>query len=311
MIPVGHEAIVSHFDKLMERGTLGHAYCFVGQHGVGKMTTAVEISCRLLECTQAQVATHMDVRIVRRERDQKTGKQKRDISVDQIEVLRSFLSQRPMIGERKVVIIEDAEHMSRGAANALLKSLEEPRGDTILFLLTHDNEAFLLTIRSRVQDVYFLPARVQELKAFLETVDVPSDIALLYARQARGISGVAVAWAREGELFETYQKQQLDFINMFGASFAKKQAVVEPFLEKKEDHIEGRAELIVLCKTWRTVLRDILRGSSTLPDATSALVNISGKRLAVLDGHLVDLERALIKNIHPRLLIENFLLALP
>jgi DNA polymerase-3 subunit delta' len=73
------------------------------------------------------------------------------IKVDQVRELVGFVVQTAQMGGRKVVLIEPAESMNVNAANALLKSLEEPSGDTVLLLVSHQTSRLLPTIKSRCQ----------------------------------------------------------------------------------------------------------------------------------------------------------------
>ena len=87
------------------------------------------------------------------------------IKVDQVRDLVSFVVQTAQMGGRKVVLIEPVEAMNINAANALLKSLEEPSGDTVLLLVSHQSSRLLPTIRSRcVQQACPLPSEAMSLQ---------------------------------------------------------------------------------------------------------------------------------------------------
>jgi DNA polymerase-3 subunit delta' len=75
------------------------------------------------------------------------------IKVDQVRELVAFVVQTAQLGGRKVVLIEPVEAMNVNASNALLKSLEEPSGDTVLLLVSHQPSRLLPTIKSRCQQV--------------------------------------------------------------------------------------------------------------------------------------------------------------
>jgi DNA polymerase-3 subunit delta' len=87
------------------------------------------------------------------------------IKVDQVRDLVSFVVQTAQLGGRKVVLIEPVESMNINAANALLKSLEEPSGDTVLLLVSHQPSRLLPTIKSRcVQQACPLPSQAMSLE---------------------------------------------------------------------------------------------------------------------------------------------------
>ena len=140
---------------------LPHALLFAGVAGVGKthlamllaqrllcLTTAAELACgKCKACQLMAVGTHPDLMLLEPEA---VGKA---IKIDAIRQTNDFLSKTAQQGGRKVVVIAPAEAMTTGAANALLKSLEEPAGRAHIFLISHQTSAVLSTIRSRCRMV--------------------------------------------------------------------------------------------------------------------------------------------------------------
>ena len=149
-----------------------HAYLLHGPAGIGKRALAEQLMALLLcQRPSTQVAcgsckgclllaahTHPDHYIREPEEVDKA------IRVDQVRQLVGFVTQTAQLGGRKVVLLEPAEAMNLNAANALLKSLEEPAGDTVLLLISHQPSRLLPTIKSRcVQQSCPLPKRQQSL----------------------------------------------------------------------------------------------------------------------------------------------------
>ena len=98
------------------------------------------------------------------------------IKVDQVRDLVSFVVQTSQMGGRKVVLIEPVESMNINAANALLKSLEEPSGDTVLLLVSHQPSRLLPTIKSRcVQQTCPLPSEAMSLQWLAKALPDSSD----------------------------------------------------------------------------------------------------------------------------------------
>lgn len=158
--------------RLSGREQLAHAYLFSGPEGTGKRVLADSFVARLLcsdpqpegacgrckACHLLKVGTHPDYFLLTPEEPEKP------IRIDQVRALVDFVSQTAQLGGRKVVLIEPAEAMNINAANALLKSLEEPSGQTILLLISHQASRLLPTIRSRcVQLTCPVPTRQQSL----------------------------------------------------------------------------------------------------------------------------------------------------
>jgi DNA polymerase III delta' subunit len=148
---------------------LAHAWLFVGSENSNKQQLAVEL-CQWLLCSNQQAdqacavcapcnlftaGTHPDFCRITPAED-KTG-----ILLDDVRELNSFLSSKAQFSANKLVLIYPAENMNRQAANALLKNLEEPGGNTYLFLLANHQDLLLPTIVSRCQILHFNDASPQ------------------------------------------------------------------------------------------------------------------------------------------------------
>jgi DNA polymerase-3 subunit delta' len=144
---------------------LGHGWLLAGPAGIGKINLALVFANRLL--ARASLAPPVDLKVAEavnaiRARHAPTDhhpdlhwlfpeEDKRTISVEQIRDAAESLNLRSHGGGAKVVLIEPADGMTVAAANALLKTLEEPSGDTYLMLLSHQPERLPATVRSRCQ----------------------------------------------------------------------------------------------------------------------------------------------------------------
>ena len=157
------------FKRILQKGTLGHAYLLEGPTGSGKKDFSIWLTQVIfcldkdedlnpcLQCYQCQrIYDQQHPDIIKVEADGAT------IKIDQIRDLTMRLSKTSMEDEGQVVIIDEAEKMTTGAANALLKLLEEPEEKTILLLLTVAKNRILPTIISRCQEIKFKPLSQQE-----------------------------------------------------------------------------------------------------------------------------------------------------
>lgn len=173
---------------------LHHAWLLGGPSGVGKAGIARDFAKRLLGAKSdmfgaagaltvadgdpvarlVEGGTHPDLVLVERQmRDVKKGETPtlaRNIAVGQIRSLSRFLHLAPSMAARRVVIIDAAEDMEAGAANALLKNLEEPPGATVFLLISHAPGRLLPTIRSRCRYIHFQPLGDADMAAVLATV---------------------------------------------------------------------------------------------------------------------------------------------
>jgi DNA polymerase-3 subunit delta' len=160
------------WQQLAGRAQHAHAYLLHGPAGIGKRALAERLMASLLcqrpvalqacgeckSCLLLKAGSHPDNYILEPEEADKA------IKVDQVRDLVGFVVQTAQLGGRKVVLIEPVESMNINAANALLKSLEEPSGDTVLLLVSHQPSRLLATIKSRcVQQACPLPSEAMSL----------------------------------------------------------------------------------------------------------------------------------------------------
>ena len=145
------------WQQLARRERHAHAYLLHGPAGIGKRALAERLAALLLcarpaaltpcgqckSCQLLRAGSHPDCFDLQPEEADKP------IRVDQVRELVAFVTQTAQLGGRKLVLLEPAEAMNLNAANALLKSLEEPSGETVLLLVSHQPSRLLPTIRSR------------------------------------------------------------------------------------------------------------------------------------------------------------------
>lgn len=160
------------WQQLAGRRQHAHAYLLHGPAGIGKRALAERLMASLLcmspvdleacghckGCHLLAAGTHPDNYVLEPEEADKA------IKVDQVRDLVSFVVQTAQLGGRKVVLLEPVEAMNVNAANALLKSLEEPAGNTVLLLVSHQPSRLLPTVKSRcVQQACPLPDQASSL----------------------------------------------------------------------------------------------------------------------------------------------------
>ncbi len=199
---VGHENVLAGLRGAINDGKLGHSHLFHGPKGVGKATVAKAFA-QILLCKTPQVARssscgqcpscqkmvegqHPDFIKV----EMPEGKTR--ISVDQIRELTAFLSLTPMESTWKIALIDDASQMNEAAANALLKTLEEPPEQSILIVNTFRPGVLLPTIRSRCAKTRFSGLDKDELHKIVASL-IDGDAANI--RQAVELCGGNVAQA--------------------------------------------------------------------------------------------------------------------
>jgi DNA polymerase-3 subunit delta' len=208
----GHEGPERAFLDALERGRLHHAWLLVGPEGVGKATFAYRAARRLLGARPEpaygvlgadpedpvfrQVAgrAHPDLMVL--ERDDPDAKARKSIPVDEARALPEFFSKSPGRAAYRVAIIDTADDLNPNAANAVLKTLEEPPERGVLFLISHRPGALLPTIRSRCRRLAFSPPPAELVAPWVAAQgDISLEDALRCLAMARGGPGRALRLA--------------------------------------------------------------------------------------------------------------------
>lgn len=190
-------------DDIFSAGKSAGGWLIAGPKHVGKSTLARHLATAILsgkdsfeqidEKTRTLVENegHPDLFLLRREPDPKTGKIPANIRVDDVREVTSRFRQTSATGQR-VVIIDTADEMNVAAANALLKTLEEPPAGATLLLLSAAPGRLLPTIRSRCRRLDLPPFAPTDLAAWLTRKGIMQDDAIDAANAARGRPGRAL-----------------------------------------------------------------------------------------------------------------------
>ena len=210
--------------RALASGKLAHAYIFAGPEGVGKFKTAREWARLLLcknpviektgsaqfadscgscqSCRLFEAGSHPDFNSIYKElleftKDNKGKKTPVDLP---IAVIREFLiakvPTRPMLSQRKVFVVSEAERLNPSSQNALLKSLEEPPEYCCIILLCTRMERLLPTTKSRCQIIRFAPIDEDRIIDKLKEMGIEQKQARYFARLSQGSLGRASQWAR-------------------------------------------------------------------------------------------------------------------
>ncbi|MET0270214.1 MAG: AAA family ATPase, partial [Sphingomonas sp.] len=165
---IGHAAQVAAFREAIGGGRMHHAWLLAGPQGLGKALFAGSAALRYLAegiapvtasglalsddhptARLAAAGSHPDYRRLERLFREKTNDHARSITVDQVRGLQGLFATTPSLSSRRAIVIDAIDDLERPAANALLKSLEEPPADTLFLLVSHAPGRLLPTIRSR------------------------------------------------------------------------------------------------------------------------------------------------------------------
>jgi DNA polymerase-3 subunit delta' len=142
-MPFSKESALRRLTQARRANRLAHAYLLTGPAGSGKSWLAERVAALALDCAVQGVIAHPDLHAVQPE------SKSRRIVIDQIRNLEHSIQRKPLLASGKVAIIHDADRMQPQAANAFLKTLEEPPGGSLILLLSTVPEAILETVLSR------------------------------------------------------------------------------------------------------------------------------------------------------------------
>jgi len=268
-----------------------HGWILAGKRGLGKRDFALAAAAELVAepgvRQPADPANHPDIVTLthgpkddKAERAAAEGKpfeRARSIRIRQIRAMQRRLTTRPTIGSRRVVIIDPADDLERAAANALLKSLEEPPQGTFFMLVTHAPARLLPTIRSRCRVLRFPPLTDAELAAMLDADGAGGDPGERAAamKAAEGSFGAARRFAEQklGALAE----------------------VMETLLAEGDPAMTGRGELAALIgpRADRERLQAAFDLARALVAARARETGSNAERGALVEAHarLVELAR--------------------
>lgn len=204
---VGHDEAWREWNAALGSARMHHAWILTGLKGLGKGQFARAAAATLVAepgMPQPPIEMHPDILIpahppenkdeAKKREDGQPFRTKRSIPIDEVRTLQRRLTTRPTLGSRRVVIIDPADDLEKSAANALLKSLEEPLQGTFFLLVTHRLGRLLPTLRSRCRVLRFNPLSDQQIAGILASSAPQADAATRAAAiaAAEGSPGAAL-----------------------------------------------------------------------------------------------------------------------
>jgi DNA polymerase-3 subunit delta' len=264
------------------------------------------------ECRNVAAGHHPDVRVTAPQAKTRGAAEK--IYIEQIRTLQQEIALRPMAGRMKIFVVDDADRLVEQAANAFLKTLEEPPDSSLLILVTAFPDRLLTTIRSRCRAVRFQPLSPESVAAIVaREKGVGAEEAARLARFAHG--SVARVLAVD---YEAMAEQRLRFLDgrqrcaqgdpaaLFGCS--------DSFTRNSREAMEFLEFLV----TWeRDLMAMKLQGSGAAlvhGDCAAALSQeVESRGVSDLLGRLELLEQSLRRlqgNVNARLVVETALMPL-
>lgn len=183
---IGNEEIKVFLDNLIKTNNVVHSYMFIGPDGIGKVLFAKDFAKMILcqdsnkacnhcsSCIKFNSDNHPDFMIINSE----DGK---SIKINQIRFLQERISEKPIVSNRKVYIINDSDLMTVEAQNCLLKTLEEPPEFAVIILVLSNENKCLSTIKSRCTKIAFQKLRNSDLTQYANENNLEVNSSLLSA----------------------------------------------------------------------------------------------------------------------------------
>jgi len=319
---VGNGSAVAFLRASLAAHRVAHAYLITGPAQAGKRTLARILAAGVVcagatahsgpcgacrACRLVFKDSQPDVRTVSPEAG------KRGVTIEQVRQLEHDAGLRPYEAERKVFILRGADTMPEPAANALLKTLEEPPGDTVLVLTATDLAQVLPTIASRCREVALRPVPADEIAAALDARDAGSEQARLLSRLAGGRPGWAFDALADPTRLETRSRQ----IENLEGLLAQPRVGRLPAAGAFGDAAGAKAALDVWLGWWRDALL-VQQGCADLVANADRLEPLRrlGAAQATADvwramARVQETRQQLDANANVRLAIEALLLDLP
>jgi DNA polymerase-3 subunit delta' len=335
---IGHSWAVDFLRRSLQGNRGSHAYLISGPASVGKALLALRLAqalnceqhrgdpCRTCRsCKRIEHGNHPDVRIAGMA-SQAAGlkpdeaARQRDLKIDTVRAWQGDISLRPYEGQQRVFILHDAERLTEAAANAMLKTLEEPPPYATIVLVANTSGDLMPTIVSRCQPIKLRPVPRADLDEALRTRYnlAPEDAKLLVAWSG-GRPGWAIRMIGAPEELETRQAQ----LEALVALHTQPRSAGFRWAEERAKEYRGgeQAQVIALLELWQSWWRDVLMVAA---GCSEAIMHIDRQSALQRDANtfpisdiyrfvrrLDDAVRQLRENVNPQLALENLFLHLP
>jgi DNA polymerase-3 subunit delta' len=272
---VGQDPAVAMLSRCLAEERVSHAYLFVGPAQVGKATTARRFAQALNclgdappcgECRACRLIgedKHPDVEVMgvggvcdeAEHRDHRSDGS-RDIRICQVRRVERVLSRTPFEGRYRVIIVDPADALTTEAANAFLKTLEEPPSHVVLILVAEREEALPPTVRSRCRRVPLAAAPVSVVaRALGEQWSVPPERARLLARLSRGRLGWALGALVDEGVLEGMESALEEAERLAESGYAERFAAAAELAARYPRDPGG---VLGILETWQQWWRDVL-----------------------------------------------------
>ena len=331
MKTIGHKRAIQSLRNAEQKGRLAHAYLLTGPSQIGKTTLAIDVAC-MVNCQQSKKPCgecgpckrilqkiHADVKIIRVSSAEGRTGNRFSIGIDQIRQLEKEANLKPFEGICRVFIVEETHLMSSEAANALLKTLEEPPDQVLILLLSSEAHTIPVTVVSRCQQIDMHPIAADMIYDHIKSAAQLDDARIKeIAYAAYGRMGWAIQVIDQREMFDKRQKIIDRFEELLTSPLNLKFSYVEELASKQNIYRDEMFNELRLLQLW---FRDMLmlyvgspnlvvnytRIDSLLPISESLSHTEMIRAIKDID-HSINLLKI---NVGARLVLEQLMLRLP
>ena len=315
---LGQDKVINRLKKSIKHDCVSHAYIFEGLEGIGKKMTSfnlakaifckegMEDSCDVCSsCRKMEHGNYPDYHLI--------SPGDKSILDSQIEELQRIISKKSSEGRGNVILIDKAESMTIRAQNRLLKTMEEPIGDTILILVTSNASGLLDTILSRCVVMKFKSIDRDVIKTFLiNKYDLDEKRAAVLAAFSLGSIGKSEKLYNSEEFIASREEsikvakkigslKEIDFYDVVKNFESKKDSFIE-----FSDMIEYWYRDIIIAKLKGN--KEIITNIDYINDIINEANKIELKRCTKIIESMEQAKRDYNMNINYNLLIKNMVL---
>lgn len=327
---IGNKQVIEFLNRAIRDYSFAHAYLFVGPSNIGKFTLAKAFAKSILcqnknkskehkycnhcsACLQFDKNVHADFHLLQKEGE------KKNIPVEAIRLFQEKFYKTSLLSEWKVGIIDTADTLNIGGANALLKTLEEPPGQSIIILISENLDLLPSTVVSRCQALPFSLVSRSEIVAMLENSGCDRSRANAISLLSMGKPGIAIDFFKNSRQFEKYKEDIHKLIHLYDKSIPDKFSFIQRCLvsRKYQERLEDAGELLSQisiivrdCILIKTKLEKQVINISEL-DALKKLSSVfSYSDLIAQQKKAQSILDRLATNINPQLALENYFLTM-
>ena len=320
---IGQDGPKKKIRTALAQQAIGHAYLFSGDDGIGKRLMALRfaqaLSCETppsssqpdscghcRACEQIDSGTYPDLLVIEPEQD----KANPQIKIDRVREIERHVIYRPLLSARKICIIDDADRLNANAANAFLKTLEDPPEHSLFILVTSRPLRLLATVRSRCLTLRFSPAAPDQFEGALA---LKQATATEDARFLSRVCGNRIGVALRTDLSELRSRHDRFFDLCRSETLAHATAVLQqaeelskaqPFPDVIDWLSHGLRDVLLMTLGTR---QDLVLHQSHIPVLEQIAASLTPADVVELMDALQALEQAPTQNLNLQLCLENFL----